>query len=487
MEYKAIALTIAGSDSGGGAGIQADLKTFQAFDCFGVSVLTSITAQNTKGVRSAQDIDPKIVSDQIDMVMQDMGCGAAKTGMLSNKDIIETVATKIKEYNIEKIVIDPVMVAASGDRLLQKQAEVTFVEELIPLAYLLTPNIHEAEMISGLKIDNIKNAKRAAQKIIERGAQNVLIKGGHLKEDRAVDIFFNGAEFKEYKAARIDSSNTHGTGCTHSSAITAGLAQGKPLADSIQIAKEYVTRAIANAPNIGKGHGPLYHKITPKPISAFLREAKDFDFWFNKNKNIFESEFLAEKEFFPDSGNSVSIGVGSGLFAERLGIEKGVEPSEDMAKLAMSRGLDVKKGTAENVPYEDNKFDTVLLSTVLSYCDDPLQALQEANRILKKDGHVVVSFLPREGSYSMLYDLARIEQKFDPDRSPENPYPLKFIKGANWMSIEKVKEMLTMTGFNELEYVQTLTKHPRYSNENIEKPGRGYKKGDYVVIRARKK
>jgi len=486
MKYKGIALTIAGSDSGGGAGIQADLKTFQAFNVFGISVITSITSQNTLGVRSIQDVNPKIVGDQIDMVMEDMGCGAAKTGMVSNKEIIETIADRVTKYDIDQLVVDPVMVSKSGNRLLKKDAESVLIEKLLPLAYLVTPNTGEAEIISGMKIINIEDAKKAAKKIAELGAKNVLIKGGHLEGDKAIDILFNGSQYTIFESERIDSKNTHGTGCTLSSAITASLSRGENLLNAVKIAKDYVTRAIENAPEIGKGFGPLYHPIIPKTISAFETEAKDFDYWFSKNKNVFESEFLAEKEFISNPENAISIGVGSGLFASRLGIKKGVEPSKDMAELARQRGIEVKIGTAEDIPYDSEKFDTVLLSTVLSYCKDPLKALKESFRILKKGGNIVVSFLPREGSYSMLYDLARLEGQFDADRAPENPYPLKFIKGANWISIETVKDLLNKAGFVDFEYVQTLTRHPRYTNEEIEKPVGGYKSGDFVVIRARK-
>jgi len=486
MQYEGIALTIAGSDSGGGAGIQADLKTFQAFKVFGVSVITSVTSQNTLGVRSIQDMDPEIIGDQIDMIMEDMGCDAAKTGMVSNGEIIEVIVDRIRKHKIDKLVIDPVMVSKSGNRLLKKDAESILIEKLLPLAYLLTPNVNEAEILSGMKISDIEEVKKAAKKIAEMGAENVLIKGGHLKEVKAIDILFSEGEYTVFESEKIDSKNTHGTGCTISSAITASLSRGENLLDSVRIAKDYVTRAIENAPKIGKGFGPLYHPTTPKAISAFNREAKDFDYWFGKNKNVFESELLAEKEFTSNVENAVSIGVGSGLFASRLGIKKGVEPSKDMAKLAREKGIDVKIGTAEDIPYDSEKFNTVLLSTVLSYCKDPLKALKESFRILKKGGHVVVSFLPREGSYTMLYDLARVHGWFDPDRAPENPYPLKFIKGAKWISIEKVKNLLHEAGFVNFEYIQTLTKHPRYTNEDIEKPAGGYKKGDFVVIRARK-
>ncbi len=486
MQYEGIALTIAGSDSGGGAGIQADLKTFQAFNVFGVSAITSVTSQNTLGVRSIQDIAPEIVGDQIDMIMEDMGCDAAKTGMVSSKEIIEVAADKIKKHKINKLVVDPVMVSKSGNRLLKKDAESVLTEKLLPLSYLVTPNTGEAEIISGVKISNIEDAKKAAKKIVGLGAKNVLIKGGHLEGNKAIDILYNGSRYTVFESERIDSKNTHGTGCTLSSAITASLSRGENLLNSVKVAKDYITRAIENAPEIGKGFGPLYHLIIPKAISAFEREAKDFDYWFSKNKNVFESELLAEKEFISNTENAISIGVGSGIFASRLGIKKGVEPSKDMAKLARKRGIDVKIGTAEDIPYEDNKFSTVLLSTVLSYCKDPLKALKESFRILKDGGHVIVSFLPREGSYSMLYDLAKVGGQFDPDRAPENPYPLIFIKGAYWLSIEKVKDLLNKAGFIDFKYIQTLTRHPRYTNEDIEKPVEGYKKGDFVVIKARK-
>lgn len=486
MKYQGIALTIAGSDSGGGAGVQADLKTFQAFNVFGVSAITSITSQNTTGVRSVQDIDPVIVADQIDMIMEDMGCDAAKTGMVSSGEIIEAIADRIRKHKIEKLIIDPVMVSKSGKRLLKKEAERVLIEKLLPLSYLVTPNVHEAEIISGEKIESIENARKAARSISKLGIKNILMKGGHLKEDRAVDILYSGEEYAVLESERIDSKNTHGTGCTLSSAITASLSRGESLANSVKIAKEFVTRAIENAPEIGKGFGPLYHNTRPKPISAFIREARDFDYWFSKNRNVFESEFLAEKKLFPGPENAISVGVGSGLFASRLGIKEGVEPSEGMARLAEEKGIKVKTGTAENLPCGDETYKTVLISTALSYCDNPTKALQEAFRILKKGGNLVVSFLPREGSYTMLYDLARFSREFDPDRSPKDPYPLKFIRGASWLSIERVKGMIERAGFVDLEYAQTLIKHPRYSNEEVEKPAEGYKKGDFVVIKARK-
>ena len=394
LNYRGKALTIAGFDPSGGAGIQADLKTFQAFNVYGTSVVTSVAVENTVGVREIYDIPPKIVGDQIDVVLEDIEIDAVKVGMVSNEFIVEMVVEKIKRHNIKKLVIDPVMVAKSGDRLLRKKAEKIFIEKLLPLALVVTPNVYEAEIISDIKIKDEEGAKRAAKMIHDKGAKNVVLKGGHLEGNMAIDTLFDGEKYYTFESLRIDTKNTHGTGCTFSSAIAAELAKGANVYDAVKIAKDYTTRAIKNAPdNIGKGHGPLYHKIEPLEISVFEVAAEDFDSWFDKNKVVFESELLAEKHFLTDPRNSVSIGVGSGLFASRLGVEYGVDPSKEMAKLAEKRGIKVKTGTAESVPFENEKFDTVLLSTVLCYADDPQKAVKEAYRILKPNGKIVVSFL----------------------------------------------------------------------------------------------
>jgi hydroxymethylpyrimidine/phosphomethylpyrimidine kinase len=488
VNYEGKALTIAGSDSGGGAGIQADLKTFQAFNVFGMSVVTSVTSQNTLGVRSIHDIHPDIISDQIDMIMEDIGVDSVKTGMLSSTEIIEVVASKVKGYKIANLVIDPVMIAKSGARLLRKDAEKALIENLLPLSFLVTPNVFEAEIISGIKIKDFEDAKVAADIIHSKGAKNVLLKGGHLPGEKAIDILFNGKDYKYYQSERINTKNTHGTGCTYSAAITAGLAKEMTVYNAIKVAKDYLTKAIRNAPtNIGKGHGPLYHNIKPLEISIFEESAEDFDEWFSKNKIVFESEFLAEKYFLSNPQNSVSIGVGSGLFASRLGIEYGVEPSKEMAKLAEKRGINVKIGIAEKVPFADEKFDTVLLSTILSYVDDPQKAVNEAYRILEHNGNIVVSFLAREGSYAMMYNLAYLREKHDPETTPKYPYPVKFIKDTHWRSTKEVSNLLKKAGFVDLKYVQTFTKHPKYTNDKIEEPIEGYQKGDYIVIQGRKR
>jgi hydroxymethylpyrimidine/phosphomethylpyrimidine kinase len=263
MKYDGIAMTIAGSDSGGGAGIQADLKTFQAFNVFGVCAVTSITSQNTMGVRSIQDIESEIVADQIDMIMEDMGCGAAKTGMVSSSEIIRVIADRVRKHHIDKLVVDPVMISESGARLLKQDAEKELIGRLLPLAFLVTPNAEEAGIMAGMKVDSLDDAREAASRIAGMGARNVLLKGGHLKGRWATDILLGGGEFSLFESERIESGNTHGTGCTLSSAITASLAGGRGLYLSVKIAKDYIGRAIKDAPGIGKGHGPLYHRTVP--------------------------------------------------------------------------------------------------------------------------------------------------------------------------------------------------------------------------------
>lgn len=256
-----IALTIAGSDSGGGAGIQADLKTFSALGVYGMSVLTSITAQNTVGVQGVHDLPPDFVGLQIDSVMQDIGADAVKTGMLSNAQIIKIVSKKIKEYQVRNLVIDPVMITKGGDRLLREDAVKELKEDLIPLAIVVTPNFSEAEVLSGLRIQNIEDMKEAAREIYKLGAKNVLVKGGHLLSEEAIDLLYNGQTFSEFKAERIDTKNTHGTGCTLSSAIAAELAKGKKIEEAVDIAKKYITLAIKHSLDLGHGHGPLNHLV----------------------------------------------------------------------------------------------------------------------------------------------------------------------------------------------------------------------------------
>ncbi|MBI5749277.1 MAG: bifunctional hydroxymethylpyrimidine kinase/phosphomethylpyrimidine kinase [Nitrospinae bacterium] len=262
-------LTIAGSDSGGGAGIQADLKTFSALGVYGMSAITSITAQNTIGVQSIHDLPPEFVALQIDSVVSDIGVDAVKTGMLSSSAIIEAVASKVKKYKIPNLVIDPVMYAKSGDALLRPDARNTLIEKLLPLSTLITPNIPEAEFLSGIKIKGIEDMKKAGKKIKKRVGADVLVKGGHLR-GKAVDILYTGGEFFIFESDRIDTKNTHGTGCTYSAAIASELAKGYKLHDAVKNAKDFITEAIKNSIEIGKGRGPT------NPIASLYRDAEKY-------------------------------------------------------------------------------------------------------------------------------------------------------------------------------------------------------------------
>jgi hydroxymethylpyrimidine/phosphomethylpyrimidine kinase len=255
-------LSIAGSDSSGGAGIQADLKTFSARGVYGMSAITALTAQNTMGVQRVYEIDPSFVGEQIDSVMSDIGTDAWKTGMLVNKEIVGVVADKARKYNVELLVIDPVMVAKSGDPLLKSAAIEVFISELVPLAYVITPNHHEAQVLTNRSINNLVDAREAAILLHNQGAQNVVIKGGHLPDiQNAIDLLYDGSNFIEFLTPRIKTKNTHGTGCTFASAIAAELAKGNDIKSAVHTAKAYLTKAIQKADNlrIGNGHGPTNH------------------------------------------------------------------------------------------------------------------------------------------------------------------------------------------------------------------------------------
>jgi hydroxymethylpyrimidine/phosphomethylpyrimidine kinase len=255
------ALTIAGSDSGGGAGIQADLKTFSAYRVFGLSVITAVTAQNSVGVQGVENLAPAFVARQLRSVLEDFGVDAAKCGMLSVAPIIEAVAGALAEHPIDKLVVDPVMVAKSGDSLLQPDAVEALIRHILPLALVVTPNLPEAEVLSGMAVSSREDMEEAARRIGKLGPRQVLVKGGHLKGD-AVDILWNGREVTVFQAPRVESSNTHGTGCTFSAAIAAGLAKGRPLGEAVREAKAYVTKAIREGFALGRGVGQLRHFLT---------------------------------------------------------------------------------------------------------------------------------------------------------------------------------------------------------------------------------
>ncbi len=253
-----VALTIAGSDSGGGAGIQADLKTFQAFGVFGASAITAVTAQNTRGVVGVQTVGPELVARQIEAVVEDLGPAAAKTGMLADVAIIEAVSSAVRAAGLAHLVVDPVMIATSGDRLLEKEAEKAY-RELYPLATVLTPNLHEAELLSGRPVGDLKQMCEAARTLVDEGCGAVLIKGGHLPGEVVLDVLHDGERWHLWRSERLGEGDAHGTGCTLSAAITAGLALGQRLFPAVDSALRYTREALRRAPSLGGGHRPLAH------------------------------------------------------------------------------------------------------------------------------------------------------------------------------------------------------------------------------------
>lgn len=252
-------LTVAGSDSGGGAGIEADLKTIAAHGCYGMAAITSVTAQNTVGVFGIHDVPPEEVARQIDVVLEDIGADAVKTGMLSSPGIVEAVAAALGRHPGPKLVVDPVMVAKSGDALLREEARDALKTRLLPLAHVVTPNIPEAEVLAGIPVRSQADVEEAARRILALGPAYVLMKGGHLEGPEATDWLSDGSQSWVFSAPRIDTKNTHGTGCTFSAAIASRLALGDAAPEAVREAKAYLTGAIENALPLGAGHGPLNH------------------------------------------------------------------------------------------------------------------------------------------------------------------------------------------------------------------------------------
>jgi hydroxymethylpyrimidine/phosphomethylpyrimidine kinase len=253
------ALTIAGSDSGGGAGIQADLKTFAAHGVFGTSAITAVTAQNTRGVIAWQALPADLVTAQIEAVVGDLGADAVKVGMLATAAIVEAVAAAIRALDLPQVVVDPVMVAKGGDRLLEADAVAVMKSELLPMAHVVTPNVPEAEVLADMSITSIEDMRRAGQRILRSGPRVVLVKGGHLEGADAVDVACTERGVFELRRPRVNTRHTHGTGCTLSSAIAANLARGLTDREALEGAREYLDGALRHAPGLGTGHGPLNH------------------------------------------------------------------------------------------------------------------------------------------------------------------------------------------------------------------------------------
>ncbi len=251
-------LTVAGSDSGGGAGIQADLKTITVLGGYGMSAVTALTAQNTLGVQGVHPVPVDFIRQQMTSVLSDYGADGAKTGMLSTPEVVEAVAEQLKKFRVKGLVVDPVMVAKGGDVLLTLEARVSVKEVLLPMAHVVTPNLPEAADLCGFPVADLESMKAAAEEIHRLGTAYVLIKGGHLKGD-AVDLLFDGKDFQTFTAPRLNSRNTHGTGCTFSAALATFLAQGCTVPEGVAKAKRFITRAIAGALDFGAGHGPTNH------------------------------------------------------------------------------------------------------------------------------------------------------------------------------------------------------------------------------------
>lgn len=256
--YKIPTLTIAGSDSSGGAGIQADLKTFSAIGTYGMSVITAITAQNTQGVFGVEELSSKIIKGQIKAVCEDIPPKAIKVGMVSSPEIIKDIVDSLEKYPCEYLVVDPVMISKSGYSLLKPEAKDNLIKYLIPKAYIVTPNIPEAEEISNMKINTVEDMKKAGKVILNLGPKYVLMKGGHLEGD-CVDVLIGEDLFEIFKCERVNRKNTHGTGCTMSSAITSHLALGYDIVESVKLSKDYITEAIRHSFDIGHGVGPVHH------------------------------------------------------------------------------------------------------------------------------------------------------------------------------------------------------------------------------------
>jgi hydroxymethylpyrimidine/phosphomethylpyrimidine kinase len=256
-----VVLTIAGSDSGGGAGIQADLKTFHAFGVFGTSVVTAVTAQNTLAVTAVHPVPVEMVRAQFDALRADLPPVALKTGMLATSELVRVVAEGVAGMGEASYVMDPVMVASSGDRLLEADAESALAEQLLPLATLVTPNLHEARLLAGMDITTVEDARAAAARLLERGVGAVLVKGGHLEGDEAVDVLVHAGGERTWRRPRLATRSTHGTGCTLSAAITASLALGHDLESAVDLGIDFVRRAMGAAPGLGAGHGPLSHFV----------------------------------------------------------------------------------------------------------------------------------------------------------------------------------------------------------------------------------
>ncbi|MEM2450401.1 MAG: bifunctional hydroxymethylpyrimidine kinase/phosphomethylpyrimidine kinase [Nitrososphaerota archaeon] len=301
--FRARALTVAGSDSGGGAGIQADLKTFAALGVHGMCAITAITAQNTVGVYAVQDIDVDVIRSQIRAVVEDIGVDAVKTGMLHTSQIIDAVAEELSKLS-KPIVVDPVMIAKSGAELLREDAVKSLIEKMLPIATVLTPNAMEASKLVGFAVKTLEDAKRAAKRIAEMGPKAVVVKGGHIDAEKSADTLYCDGEFRILESPRIDTKNTHGTGCVFASAIAAELAKGSDVISAVSQAKQFVLNAIRNGISIGRGHGPV------NPSASVYEAAMKFEALERLKEAIRMLEFTpAVAKLIPESQSNIAMAI----------------------------------------------------------------------------------------------------------------------------------------------------------------------------------
>jgi hydroxymethylpyrimidine kinase / phosphomethylpyrimidine kinase / thiamine-phosphate diphosphorylase len=368
-----IALTIAGSDSGGGAGIQADLKTFAALGVYGASVITSVTAQNTREVTGIYDLPAEFVTLQLDTVVRDLAIDVIKTGMLSTPAIIHAVSEYLESLGVEKLVVDPVMVAKGGAALLRKEAEAELVQQLLPLAYVVTPNLGEAEVLASMPIHNLEEMEQAARRIHAKGPKHVVIKGGHL-EGPPVDVFFDGQRFQYFDGERIETKSLHGTGCTFASAIAAELAKGAEVAEAVRRAKAYITTAIRLAEPIGRGFGPTHH------FGDLYRQAARYDILLELEAALTQLRAGGIAAMIPEGQSNLGLALPHATTPQEVAAWKGriVRVSEDICPVG-----DLRFGASQNIAtiiLTAMRFDPRYRSAMnIRYSQEILQACQAAN------------------------------------------------------------------------------------------------------------
>jgi hydroxymethylpyrimidine kinase/phosphomethylpyrimidine kinase len=368
-----IALTIAGSDSGGGAGIQADLKTFAALGVYGASVITSVTAQNTREVAGIHDLPAEFVTLQLETVVRDLSVDAIKTGMLSNPAIIRAVSERLKTLGVEKLVVDPVMVAKGGAALLHKEAEAELIQRLLPLAYVVTPNLGEAEVLASMSIRTLEEMEQAARRIHTNGPTHVVVKGGHL-DGPPIDVFFDGQRFQYFEGERIATKSLHGTGCTFASAIAAELAKGAEVTEAVRRAKAYITTAIRLAEPIGHGFGPTHH------LGALYHHAARYDILQQLEEAVTHLRAGGIAALIPEVQSNLGLALPQAVTRQEVAAWEGriVRVGENIRSVGGPR-FGVSRHVATTI-LTAMRFDSRYRSAMnIRYGEDILQACQAAN------------------------------------------------------------------------------------------------------------